>query len=534
MRSALAIAVASALASPASAAFRRPFDPYVAVTAGYDDDGVDTGCWPGCCTDYTCGGNCYDGHSGTDFDLNIGNSVLAAASGTVAAASQGCPDWGYYCSPCGSYCGNQVRISHSDGSSTLYCHLKDGSLTVSVGQSVSCGEKIAESASSGCSTGDHLHFGWRPGGTAAPFWGYRDPYSGGCSNGGGAWVDQGGYGGSPGTSCGGGGGGGGGCSGCTPGAGQSEGCGNCGTRSRSCGGDCQWGGWGGCGGEGSCAPGAAESVPCCDCGASVRTCGGDCQWGGWGACGGPDPPDAPPCPTGLLGDCATGRIRCVAGCLACAQTVAPSEELCDARDNDCDGPADEGATVMGDPPPPYAADLEDWSAPTALRGGEDALVWATFRNVGTAPWPADAAWLRALALDGTPSALRDPAGWAAYDVAAGISETVEPGETTTVSFAVRMPDDAVDAATRFVVAVEGTEVTCPEPGFEVAPAALVPGIGRADGGSHADGGASASGAIVGGCALSPHAPHAPHLPAMVLAAAIALRRRRSRHLAVKG
>ncbi len=64
---------------------------------------------------------------------------------------------------------------------------------------------------------------------------------------------------------------------CTPGATETDpNCGNCGSRTRTCGGDCQWGSWSSCAGEGVCAQGATQG--CGNCGGS-QTCQSDCQWG---------------------------------------------------------------------------------------------------------------------------------------------------------------------------------------------------------------------------------------------------------------
>jgi hypothetical protein len=458
MKTTLALALLGLLASATTAEatrFRRPYHPNVALNAGYDNNGG------GGCTDYGCGGVCYNGHTGSDFNLGIGNAVLAGADGTVTQAVMGCPDIGYYCSPCGGNCGNHVRIAHDDGSSTLFCHMRDGSLTVGVGQRVGCGDKIGESASSGCSTGPHLHFGWSPPGLGA-----RDPFDGGCSNRGGAWVDNGPYAGSPGPDC------ENRCE-CSPGEVQTSGCGRCGTHTRVCGGDCHWGGYSACEGEGPCAPGQTESQACCDCGSQTRVCAGNCQWDGFGACGGPDPAGSPPCPTGVPGDCATGALRCVEGCIACVQTVFPQPEVCDAHDNDCDGPTDEDATEMGDPPPPFAARLEDLSVPEALSPGEGARIWAVFRNVGTDPWPARDAWLGATVGEAdAASPWRDPERWAAFDAPVSLTEEVPPGETATLLFPVRTPSLPEAGPTRFELVVNGAPVLCPLPGFDFAPLML--------------------------------------------------------------
>ncbi len=77
--------------------------------------------------------------------------VVASKAGTVTVAT--------YSS---SY-GNYVVINHGDGSTTLYAHMSV--LTVSAGQWVSQGQKIGVTGSTGNSTGPHLHFEIRIGGT---------------------------------------------------------------------------------------------------------------------------------------------------------------------------------------------------------------------------------------------------------------------------------------------------------------------------------------------------------------------------------
>lgn len=48
------------------------------------------------------------------------------------------------------------------------------------------------------------------------------------------------------------------------------------------------------------------------------------------------------CDTMLLGECKTGTTSCEKGNVTCLQTSFPMAEQCDGKDNDCDGPTDEG------------------------------------------------------------------------------------------------------------------------------------------------------------------------------------------------
>jgi murein DD-endopeptidase MepM/ murein hydrolase activator NlpD len=91
-------------------------------------------------------------HSGIDIGAGYGASISAAQGGTVILA-------GYN----GGY-GNCVVIDHGGGFSTLYGHMS--SLDVSEGQSVDGGDYLGDVGSSGNSTGPHLHFETRIGGSA--------------------------------------------------------------------------------------------------------------------------------------------------------------------------------------------------------------------------------------------------------------------------------------------------------------------------------------------------------------------------------
>ncbi|WP_326718964.1 MULTISPECIES: transglycosylase family protein [unclassified Streptomyces] len=88
-------------------------------------------------------------HTGVDFPVPTGTSVKSVAAGSVVSAG-----WG------GSF-GYQVVVRHADGRYTQYAHLS--AISVKAGQSVTGGQRIGRSGSTGNSTGPHLHFEVRTG-----------------------------------------------------------------------------------------------------------------------------------------------------------------------------------------------------------------------------------------------------------------------------------------------------------------------------------------------------------------------------------
>ncbi|MEU2546077.1 LysM peptidoglycan-binding domain-containing M23 family metallopeptidase [Streptomyces roseolus] len=100
----------------------------------------------GVSTPYRASGSMWSSgyHTGADFIASSGTTVRAVGAGTVVSAG-----WS------GAY-GNEVVIKHADGNYSQYAHLS--SLAVSAGQSVSGGQQIGLSGSTGNSTGPHLHF----------------------------------------------------------------------------------------------------------------------------------------------------------------------------------------------------------------------------------------------------------------------------------------------------------------------------------------------------------------------------------------
>lgn len=83
-------------------------------------------------------------HAGTDIAMPVGHDVQAAQAGRVESVGD---EAGY---------GLTVVLRHAGGLATRYAHLSEA--VVKVGDSVTQGQVIAKSGSSGKSTGPHLHF----------------------------------------------------------------------------------------------------------------------------------------------------------------------------------------------------------------------------------------------------------------------------------------------------------------------------------------------------------------------------------------
>lgn len=84
-------------------------------------------------------------HGGIDFPCPTGTKVCAAADGKVIAAKELNYSYGHY-----------IIIDHGNGLTTLYAH--NSKLLVGVGDTVTKGQAIAYSGSTGNSTGPHCHF----------------------------------------------------------------------------------------------------------------------------------------------------------------------------------------------------------------------------------------------------------------------------------------------------------------------------------------------------------------------------------------
>ncbi|MCB1428826.1 MAG: M23 family metallopeptidase [Nitratireductor sp.] len=119
-------------------------------------------------SDPFCGTASYDGHTGLDIrlrsmvDVARGIQVLAMADGVVVGARDGEPDHVVRSQAdmeavAGRECGNGVVLDHGSGIVTQYCHLRNGSLRVSVGQKLVAGSVLGEVGASGMAQFPHVH-----------------------------------------------------------------------------------------------------------------------------------------------------------------------------------------------------------------------------------------------------------------------------------------------------------------------------------------------------------------------------------------
>ncbi|HQU71498.1 MAG TPA: peptidoglycan DD-metalloendopeptidase family protein [Calditrichia bacterium] len=130
--------------------------------------------------DYMGQPHAYNGHNGTDITLysfdrmDRGSYVVAAAPGTVEARvfNEFDRNWQppYPDTP------NFVRIRHSDGTYSLYLHLRRNAVLVETGEQVVTGQPLGLVGSSGISSDAHLHF--EVASLVQGNWTVRDPWNG--------------------------------------------------------------------------------------------------------------------------------------------------------------------------------------------------------------------------------------------------------------------------------------------------------------------------------------------------------------------
>lgn len=87
-----------------------------------------------------------------DIPVPTGTPIYSMVAGTVAGT------------PTSGRCGIGVVVNGDDGAQYTYCHGLPGSPTVAVGERVEAGRQLMLSASTGNSSGPHLHLGIRIGG----------------------------------------------------------------------------------------------------------------------------------------------------------------------------------------------------------------------------------------------------------------------------------------------------------------------------------------------------------------------------------
>ncbi len=137
--------------------------------------------------DWDCTSFTYNGHGGSDTDIRsfgeqiIGVPVFAAQDGVVMATHDGEDDMNTVWA---GQPANFVIVDHGAGREGWYWHLKKNSVEVTIGQQVSAGTQLGLCASSGVSTGPHLHFEIRDDGVV------HEPFTGACNPGDSGWVNQ--------------------------------------------------------------------------------------------------------------------------------------------------------------------------------------------------------------------------------------------------------------------------------------------------------------------------------------------------------
>ena len=139
--------------------------------------------------DFACSDDTYDGHSGQDTGIRsfrevaIGVPVFAALEGRVFSiqfAVGGDLNWGATV----SHFDNHIILDHGGGVYTVYGHLARRSIKVKKGQWVPAGAQIGLTASSGNSSGPHLHF------TVQSQGAIFEPFAGECRPGSSGWSNQ--------------------------------------------------------------------------------------------------------------------------------------------------------------------------------------------------------------------------------------------------------------------------------------------------------------------------------------------------------
>lgn len=196
-----------AVPPPAPLLFRMPVEEVellIPLVIGFDHDpDAYEGLMKAVCANYQGDAfpYCYDGHEGSDYELDgsfetmdSGSAwVIAAAAGIVINTADGnydrChTDFETLEVSCDGYPrkANFVELEHPDGTVTRYFHLMKDSVAVTEGEFVEEGARLGLIGSSGNSSAPHLHFGVQDSAGQA-----LDPYGGPYSQPASWWCDQG-------------------------------------------------------------------------------------------------------------------------------------------------------------------------------------------------------------------------------------------------------------------------------------------------------------------------------------------------------
>lgn len=124
-------------------------------------------------SDFTCGSLSYDGHDGTDIALisdmaaKGGVNITPVAPGVVRHIRNDADDHFFSAPldyPDGQECGNGLIVDHGGGWESQYCHLRKGSVPVSIGQKVGLQSALGQIGMSGLTEFPHLHLTLRKNG----------------------------------------------------------------------------------------------------------------------------------------------------------------------------------------------------------------------------------------------------------------------------------------------------------------------------------------------------------------------------------
>ena len=138
--------------------------------------------------DWDCSEYTYDGHQGHDSLIRsfreqaIGVPIFAVLPGTVVDTHDGEPDMNTVWDPDNR--ANYVVLDHGGGLTTLYLHMRSGSVAVAPGEAVTAGTQLGLTGSSGFSDWPHLHLETRQDNR------WIEPSTGPCRSGASMWESQ--------------------------------------------------------------------------------------------------------------------------------------------------------------------------------------------------------------------------------------------------------------------------------------------------------------------------------------------------------